>query len=61
MDDSQEWNDRSPRISSGPLRVLEWEGHLFVAGFGLWIPVESQQEGLELIAELEDQGYRLCH
>jgi hypothetical protein len=61
MDDSSESTGRSPKISSGPLRVYEWEGELFVAGFGLWIPVESEQEGRDLIAELEDQGYRLCH
>lgn len=61
MDDPEETTDRSARISSGPLRVYEHEGELFVTGFGLWIPVESEEEGLDLIAELENQGYRLCH
>ncbi len=61
MDDSAQSTRRSHGISSGPLRVHEHEGELFVAGFGLWIPVESEQEGLDLIAELEDQGYRMCH
>lgn len=47
--------------SSGPLRVHNDDGRLFVTGFGLWIPVETEKEGLELIYELEEQGYRLCH
>jgi hypothetical protein len=51
----------SVRTSSGPLRIYNEGGKLFVTGFGLWIPVESEKEGLELIYELEDQGYRICH
>ncbi|MCA1961400.1 MAG: hypothetical protein LDL33_11460 [Desulfomonile sp.] len=47
--------------SSGPLRLHEEDGALFVVGFGLWLPVESREEGLRLISELEDQGYRLCY
>jgi hypothetical protein len=61
MDDPQETSGRTTKVSSGPLRVHEYEGELFVAGFGLWIPVESEEEGLELITELENQGYRMCH
>jgi hypothetical protein len=49
-----------PRVSSGPLRVTEEAGKLFVVGFGLRLPVKDQEEGLKLIAELEDQGYRIC-
>jgi hypothetical protein len=61
MDDPQETTSPAARVSSGPLRLHEHEGELFVVGFGLWIPVESEEEGLELIAELENQGYRMCH
>jgi hypothetical protein len=43
------------------LRILEQEGKLFVTGFGLRIPVKSEDEGRELIRELEDQGYRICY
>lgn len=50
----------SPRVSSGPLRLCEESGKLFVVGFGLRLPVKDQEEGLKLIAELEDQGYRIC-
>ncbi len=46
--------------SSGPLRLHEEEGKLFVVGFGLRLPVKNEEEGLDLIAELEDQGYRIC-
>lgn len=51
----------SRRISSGPLRIYEEEGKLFVTGFGLWIPVQDKEEGHALIQELEDQGYRICY
>ena len=47
--------------SSGPLRVITHEGKLFVTGFGLWIEVPDEEEGLRLIAELEDQGFRICY
>ncbi|MBI5568346.1 MAG: hypothetical protein HY914_00220 [Desulfomonile tiedjei] len=47
--------------SSGPLRMITDEGKLFVTGFGLWIEVPNEDEGLRLIAELEDQGYRICY
>jgi hypothetical protein len=50
-----------PRKSSGPLRLYLEDGELFVTGFGLWIPVENKEQGLKLIAELEDQGYRICY
>jgi hypothetical protein len=49
------------RISSGPLRIYEEEGSLFVTGFGLWIPVQTQKEGEDLVEELEEQGYRICY
>ena len=48
-------------VSSGPLRIYNDDGKLFVTGFGLWIPIETEKEGLELIDELELQGYRICH
>ena len=51
--------ERKP--SAGPLRLHEEDGALFVVGFGLWLPVENREEGLRLIGELEDQGYRLCY
>jgi hypothetical protein len=55
-------NDKeSTRVSSGPLRIYNEGGNLFVTGFGLWIPIESEKEGLELIHELEEQGYRICY
>jgi len=50
-----------PRKSSGPLRLYQDGEALFVTGFGLWIPVENKEQGLKLIAELEDQGYRICY
>ncbi len=50
-----------PRISSGPLRLYQEGDALFVIGFGLWIPVDNKEQGLKLIAELEDQGYRICY
>jgi len=51
----------SRRTSSGPLRIYEEGGKLFVTGFGLWIPVRDKEEGQALIQELEDQGYRICY
>ena len=58
-------NDRTARpssCSSGPLRVYRDESNkLFVTGFGLWIPVETENEGRLLIEELENQGYRICY
>ncbi len=52
---------REPRKSSGPLRLYQDGNALFVTGFGLWIPVETTEQGLKLIAELEDQGYVICY
>lgn len=49
------------RISSGPLRLYEEEGNLYVTGFGLWIPVKTEAEGRALIAELEEEGFKLCY
>jgi hypothetical protein len=47
--------------SSGPLRLYHSEGNLFVTGFGLRIPVASEEEGLRLIEELEESGYKICY
>ena len=51
----------SAGVSSGPLRIHNDDGKLFVTGFGLWIPVEIGKGRHELICELEEQGYRICH
>ncbi len=61
METKAKKDEESPRVSSGPLRIYNDNGKLFVTGFGLWIPVESEEEGLDLIHELEEQGYRICH
>ncbi len=61
METKTKKNRESARVSSGPLRIYSDDGKLFVTGFGLWIPVESEEEGLDLIYELEEQGYRICH
>lgn len=61
MDDGKNDTPESIGVSSGPLKLHEHEGKLFVTGFGLWIPVQTEEEGLELITELENQGYRICH
>jgi hypothetical protein len=50
-----------PRISSGPLRLFEEQGKLYVTGFGMWIPVKTEAEGRALIAELEEEGFKLCY
>jgi len=60
-EDQDQKSAETSRKSSGPLRLYTDEGRLFVIGFGLWIPVENEQEGRRLIAELEDQGYRICY
>jgi len=52
---------KTKKASSGPLRIHKEEGRLYVTGFGLWIPVVSEEEGRKLIGELEDQGYRICY
>ena len=49
------------RISSGPLRIYEQDGELFVTGFGLWIPVQTEEEAQDLIRELEEDGFRICY
>lgn len=54
-------NRQQKSVSSGPLRIHEEGGKLFVTGFGLWLPVKSEEEARQLIAELEDQGYRICY
>ena len=60
-DKEKQVSPTSVGASSGPLRVIDHEGKLFVTGFGLWIEVPDEEEGLRLIAELEDQGYRICY
>ncbi len=57
----REGTPSSVGASSGPLRVINQDGKLFVAGFGLWIEVPDEAEGRKLIAELEDQGFRMCY
>lgn len=65
MEDKEVKNEqtaRSSSCSSGPLRIFTDESNrLFVTGFGLWIPVETESEGRLLIEELENQGYRICY
>jgi hypothetical protein len=65
IEDKDVKNDRTARPSSGssgPLRVYRDENNkLFVTGFGLRIPVETESEGRLLIEELENQGYRICY
>ncbi len=47
--------------SSGPLRIYKDEnGKLFVTGFGLWFEVRDEEDGRSLIADLEENGYRIC-
>jgi hypothetical protein len=59
--DSSDDSSRPGRASSGPLRIFrDSDGKLYVTGFGLWFPIETEDEGLDLIAELENQGYRMC-
>jgi len=54
--------EKPSSCSSGPLRIYKDENsRLFVTGFGLWIPVETEKEGRQLIEELENQGYRICY
>ena len=60
MEDKTTKKTINKRVSSGPLRLYYEEDQLFVTGFGLWIPVANKEEGLRMIAELEDQGFRLC-
>ena len=49
------------RVSTGPLKIHREGDELYVTGFGLWIPVQTEKEGLELIADLEEQGFRICY
>jgi len=49
------------RNSSGPLRVHTEGDRLFVTGFGLWIPVKSEEEAKLLIQELEENGFKICY
>ena len=59
--DVQENGTQDPvGTSSGPLKIHEHEGRLFVTGFGLKIEVKSEEEARLVIAELEEQGFRIC-
>ena len=60
MESDEKSPAQSPGISSGPLKIHRQDDRIFVTGFGLWLEVETKAEGLELIAELEDEGYRIC-
>jgi hypothetical protein len=58
-DDMTDGNEKGP--SSGPLRIYKDDnGNLFVIGFGLWLEVRDEEDGRSLIAELEENGYRIC-
>jgi hypothetical protein len=60
--DVQENGSQNPvGISAGPLKIHEHEGRLYVTGFGLRIKAKSEEEGRLVIAELEEQGYRICY
>ncbi len=61
METDEKKQQEIPRKSSGPLRLHQEGEALFVTGFGLWIPVDNKEQGLKVIAELEDQGYRICY
>jgi hypothetical protein len=61
MDPQEKEPRERKRVSTGPLKIHQEGAKLYVTGFGLWIPVETEKEGRELIAELEDQGFRICY
>ncbi len=61
MDPQEKESPDRNRVSTGPLKIHQEGDKLYVTGFGLWIPVETEDEGRELIAELEDQGFRICY
>lgn len=61
MDSDNEGCGPPPAVSSGPLRIHSEQGRLWVVGFGLRLEVRSEEEGLQLIAELEEQGYKICY
>jgi len=61
MDGPNQRSEESPGTTSGPLRIFKHGDRLFVVGFGLKLPVESEEEGRRLIVELEDEGYRICY
>jgi hypothetical protein len=56
----KESNDTA-KVSSGPLRIHRDAGKIVVTGFGLWIEVQSEEEARAVIAELEEEGYRICY
>jgi hypothetical protein len=61
MGTNQQDPPESKRSSGGPLRLHQEGDQLVVTGFGLWLPVASEEEGRELIRDLEDQGYKICY
>ena len=61
MESDERSTSESPEISSGPLKIHRQDDRIFVTGFGLWLEVETEKEGRDLIAELEDEGYHICY
>jgi hypothetical protein len=61
MDPQEKESSDRKGVSTGPLKIHQEGDKLYVTGFGLWIPVETEDEGREVIAELEDQGFRICY
>jgi hypothetical protein len=61
MQETDNNSSSSAGATSGPLRIYREDGRLFVTGFGLKLEVKSEEEGRALIAELEEQGYRICY
>jgi hypothetical protein len=61
MDETENHSNSLAGATSGPLRIYRDGDKLFVTGFGLKFEVKSEEEGRELIAELEEQGYRICY
>jgi hypothetical protein len=61
MESDERSPSETPELSSGPLKIHRQDDRIFVTGFGLWLEVETEAEGHELIAELEDEGYRICY
>ena len=61
MDRQEKESPDRKRVSTGPLKIHQEGDKLYVTGFGLWIPVETEKEGREVIEELEDQGFKICY
>jgi hypothetical protein len=61
MNDSTSPSNEPKPSSAGPLRIHRDGENIFVTGFGLRLRVESDEEAKKVIAELEDQGYKICY